>query len=298
MQGSPRRSRVRGLAPWRPQARTQPWVDAITEVLEADRPHWPLSARYVGYRLIGRTIGGQVVAKGGRAYFDGVAEKLNRGRRAGMWPWEAIADEGVTEAWAPGWSSARTFWCSVRDDAEGYSLDLLADQPYSVEVWCEAAGMVQRVAATAHRFGVPVLSGGGFDSVSRKYEAAQRILVEQKSRPVVVLHLGDLDDHGRFIYEAVAEDVGQFVVDEGGERPEIRRLAVTPEQVQRFGLPCDEEGRTQAEALPAAALDALLVEALDELTDADVRQAVIRRGERERQEVLDRLDRLASEGER
>ena len=106
-----RRRRPLGLAPWKPQARTRPLVDAISRVLDEYRDFWPLTARQVYYRLIGL---GLPVAKT-KAGADGVGDKLNRGRRAGLWPWEAIRDEGaVRVASAAASTTPADFWECVR----------------------------------------------------------------------------------------------------------------------------------------------------------------------------------------
>jgi hypothetical protein len=47
-------SRVRGYAPWRPQAKTLALVDQVREVLDEYRDHLPLTVRQVFYRLVGR----------------------------------------------------------------------------------------------------------------------------------------------------------------------------------------------------------------------------------------------------
>ena len=47
---------------------------------------------------------------------------------------------------------------------DNYRLNRQIGQPALTILACEAAGMVPQLARVAHLFGVPVLSGGGFDS--------------------------------------------------------------------------------------------------------------------------------------
>jgi len=70
----------------------------VLEVLEAERAYWPVGPRHVAYQLVGRTIGGLHIVKGTDAEAHKawtfastkVQEVINRGRRSGVIPWEAI----------------------------------------------------------------------------------------------------------------------------------------------------------------------------------------------------------------
>jgi hypothetical protein len=296
---SKKRKRVRGLARWAPDAVSLAWIEAITEVLEADRDYWPLTVRYVWYRLIGQEINGVVVKKDPSApgrvprSLQKVQEKLNRGRRAGIFPWEAIHDGGVVHEGGGGYSGPAAFWDNMQLHARFYRRDLLEGQATNVEIWCEADGMVPRVARVAEDYGVPVYAGGGQNSTSMKHDGAQRIIAD--GRPTVLLHIGDLDDGGEHIFGAVFADVPQFVVDYEHPRPEVLPLAVTPEQVEDFELPTDEKGHFQAEALPAATLDRIVRRALDELLDEEIRRDVLDRIAAEQGQIVAIMRRAASE---
>ena len=84
-------SRPRGYAPWRPQAKTVVWLDRVTAVLDAYGAHWPLSVRQVFYRLVA-THDFDKTEQG----YERLGRIIDRGRRAGLLPWEAIRDDGVT----------------------------------------------------------------------------------------------------------------------------------------------------------------------------------------------------------
>ena len=94
--------------------------------------------------------------------------------------------------------------------------------------------MAPQLARVAHEYGVTVYSSGGFDSLTVKYAAAQRIV--ERDVPTVVLHVGDFDPSGVTLFQAALEDVGAFVAADGGE-VEFKRIAVTPEQIERYDLP-------------------------------------------------------------
>ena len=124
----------------------------------------------------------------------------------------------------------------MRAWAADYHRDRTADQDVPIEIWVEATGMVPQVARVAHTSGADVYSCGGFDSLTAKYEAAQRAI--DRAIPTVVLHVGDHDAAGLVIFASVAEDVSQMVADLG--EPGIidfHRIAVTEEQIDRYSLP-------------------------------------------------------------
>ena len=284
-----RKRRPLGLAPWKPQARTLPLVEAIDEVLDEYRAFWPLLARQVYYRLIG--LGFPVAKTKGGA--DGVGDKLNRGRRSGRWPWEAIHDEGaVRSSVGGGYSGPADFWGLVRDLAEHYRRDLHAGQPRRVIVWCEAAGMVPQIEDACAGLPVLVRSGSGMNSVTLLKEQADESVDDE--RPTVVLYVGDLDEWGQTIEDRVADDLAAFVDDLGGDLDRLRfqTIAITAAQAEIHGLPGNPEkpGEFQAEALPPDVLARIVQDAVEaEVDAAAVEKAKATEGA-EREAILDVLD--------
>jgi len=288
-------TRVRGLASWAPQHKTQVLLDQVGAVLVEYHDHLPLTCRQIFYRLVGR----YGYPKDENAY-SRLLEMLNRARRAGLIPFESIRDDGVTQEAAGGFHGMTGFWEAVRYTAEHYRRDLQDGQPYRVEVWVEAAGMVPQVARVAHRYGVTVYSSGGFDSLTAKYEAAQRAV----SRHTVILSVGDHDASGWAVFDAAAEDVATMAEDRGAPTGAVRfeRVAVTPEQIERYGLPeappkktdnrggWQQEGTVQCEALDPADLAREIERALRAHIDFDALAAVKEREKSERLEVLHALD--------
>src|SRR6516225_12093617 len=72
------------------------------------------------------------------------------------------------------WSSADEFLDAMRRTAAQARLDRTIGQAIRLVVICEAAGMAPQLARTANPFGVTVLSGGGFDSLTDKYKICGR----------------------------------------------------------------------------------------------------------------------------
>lgn len=224
--GSDRTGRVRGYAPWNPRTRTRVVLDQVHVVLDEYRDHWPLTIRQVFYRLVGRFDFPKTENDYAR-----LCEYLNRGRRAGMVPWHAIRDDGVTAATNYFTTADPRTWLSWNmPRPDQYELDPQGGQPVYLELWCEAAGMVPMLHRIVANYGVPVYSFGGFGSVTALREAAQR--TTYRDVPTRVLHVGDYDPSGVTIFESAAADVAAF-----GGNVVFERVALLPDQIRAFDLP-------------------------------------------------------------
>lgn len=290
-------TRVRGFAPWRPQAKTVELLDQVATVLDTYSEHLPLTARQVYYRLVGTVRYDKT-----EAGYNRLTEVLNRARRAGLVDFDAIRDDGVRVEDPQGFTGMADYWANVAAWAGQYRRDRLAGQEVAVEVWVEAAGMVPQVVRVVADYGVAVYSSGGFDSTTAKHDAAQR--VAGRHRPTVVLHIGDHDPSGVAVFTSAAEDVAAMAAGLG-RRAAVRfeRVAVTAEQVTAYGLPeapakaSDHRGEwiggtVQAEALDPATLADIVRTAVTELIDADILDEVIAVEEAERAELVATVEEL------
>ncbi len=203
-----------------------------------------------------------------------------------MIDFDDIRDDGTTERPAPGYASPEQCRRTVLHIAKNYSLDRLTGQPRAVEVWVEAAGMVPQVERVAHRYGVPVYSSGGFNSVTAHHETAQRIV--KRDRPTAIINIGDHDPSGGAIVDSFADDVMTFCAELGSPGIlDVARVAVTPEQIERFSLitspakTTDDRGgwsggTVQVEALDPPVLAAEIKAGLEEVIDLDQLEATDR----------------------
>ena len=272
-------------------------LGAVAEILQDYEASLPLTVRQVFYRLVGK----YGYEKTEQAY-SRLAEYLNRARRSGLVAFDAIRDDGVACHRPDGFDDLAGFWEAVRGAAGVYERDLSQAHAVHLELWCEAAGMGPQLAAVAHPYGVAVYSASGFDSLTAKYDAAVRML--DRDKQTVVLHVGDYDPSGVALYDAVREDVSGLYLDLGGQLiPEFLRVAVTAEQIDRYDLPgapakaTDRRGSwtgdtVQAEALSPDELAAEVTAVLDDLADIENLVRLRRTGERERVELVQRLNEL------
>jgi hypothetical protein len=273
------KTRPRGFVDWKPQAASLGLLDQVRDVLEEYTAFLPLTCRQVFYRL----VGAHGYDKTERAY-DRLCEMLNRARRAELIEMDAIRDDGGQRIEPQAWDDAEHFIGAVRKQAERIRLDRQEGQPTRLVLLCEAAGMAPQLARAVEDYGLPVISSGGFESVTEKHRLA--IELSQCPEPVEVLHIGDHDPSGAHLFLALAEDVEAFGL-RYGLLVTFIRLAVTPDQIAALALPTAPAkvsdnrafgGETcQAEAIAPDVLARIVQDAVDERLDRAAFDAVLER---------------------
>jgi hypothetical protein len=173
-------------------------------------------------------------------------------------------------------------------------MDRQEGQPKRLILYCEAAGMVPQVERVANEYGIPVISSGGFDSLTEKHALGEEY------NDAEVLHIGDLDPHGIHIFIALAEDVSAFA-SHYGNVIDFTRLAVTPKQIEKLHLdtsPLERNDKTpayphdftcQAEAIPPNELAKIVRKAILDRLDDDAYSAVLVNEDELHTELEDRL---------
>jgi hypothetical protein len=282
-------------------------MEQINAVFEEYAAYRPLTVRQIFYRLIGEYGYPKDKRSIGR-----LTELLIIARRAREIPFEWIRDDGVVGREPHGYPSMLGFWSAVRGAADGYRRVRQEGQDPYVEIICEAAGMVPQLEAAAHEYGIPVYSSGGANSLTDKWQIAQRAIerIERDEQVLtVILHVGDHDKAGLDIYNVLEEDVRAFVdghdwgeyasvpldADHYGLVPvRFERVAVTPEQIDRFGLEADPlSNAVQAEALAPDDMANELRAAILPHVNMDVRKKLLAIEAAERGELSRDVRKLA-----
>ena len=294
-------TRPRGyLADYNPRAKTRALLDQVQVVIDQYAAELPLTLRQIFYRLVG-TVGYQKDEKAYGRLGDAVANF----RRAGLLPFEVIRDDGAVELRPLEFASPEEILARAEElAAEGQGVRL-AGQPRWVELWCEAEGMKEQLARVAHPYGITVYPSGGFDSLTVKREAAERIV--DRDVPTKILHVGDFDPSGETLFTALSEDIGAFVEADGGE-VEFKRIAVTPAQIAEHNLPGSppkqsshsanwraDDDAVQAEALPPDVLAAEVRSAIEAEVDLELLEDAKSGEAGNRQEFDEMLRRLRGE---
>jgi hypothetical protein len=173
-----------------------------------------------------------------------------------------------------------------------YRRDRTEGQPWSVYVAAEKATLLAQLDAWFADRGIPVLTLGGYSGQELVTDVHDDITVSK--RPSVLLIATDLDPSG--------EDIDRDFVDRVAAFDKVVRVALTFDQVERFGLPPQvgkardpraadfvaRHGRlvqVELEALDPDDLRGLYEEALADFWDDDAYQAALAREEHERDQL-------------
>jgi heme-degrading monooxygenase HmoA len=256
-------------------------VEDVLAVLTTYDAYLPLTVRQIFYRLVA-TIGFDKT----EAAYARLCETVGRARRAGLIDFSTIRDDGAARYEVTFWSSLEDFLDGVRNDAQAFRLDRQAGQPVRLWTLCEAGGMAPMLARVASSFGVPVLSSGGFDSLTAKHTLAEELSTILRSGVrAEVLHVGDLDPSGEHLFTSLAEDVSAMCRALCGAEPEFARLAVTRAQAVEMDLPTAPAKQTdrrrftgetvQAEAIAPDVLTQILRAAIEARRDRTITKSVL-----------------------
>lgn len=261
------RRRPKGYADWRPQRKTRELLDQVEQVLDEYSDHLPLTVRQIFYRL--------VAAHGfekTEAAYGGLSDKLVRARRAGLIPFDTIRDDGIVTMQTSYYAGVYDFKDETAARARQYRRDRQQGQKVRIELWCEAAGMLQQLHRVAGKYSVPVFSAGGFASLTATRAIADRAI--ESSYATVLLHVGDFDPSGDSIFGSIAEDAAAFVEADrqlATQRIEAERVALTADQVEEHSLPTAPpkatDSRSAAWAGETCQLEALDPNRLAEIID-------------------------------
>jgi len=109
-----------------------------------------------------------------------------------------------------------------------------AKQPNTVELWIEKDALAATIKAWTKKVNIRV--NRGYSSWTFIYENVKELkrLLERHEK-IIILYLGDLDPSGVDIERFLKESLEYFELDKS--KVELKRLAVTPEQVEKYNLP-------------------------------------------------------------
>lgn len=313
--------RPKGYMNWKPSPEVAEVVRQSREILREYGGYGPMTVRQIFYRLVGN----YGYDKTERAYRR-LAEYLVKARRARMISFSQIRDDGGTTAGGgEGFETVDEFLKDLADHGGDYRIKPTLGQPYHIELWCEAEGMVPMLGQITREFGVSVTGTGGFSSLTVTHEFASRVAA--RKTPTVLLHVGDFDPSGESIFLSMCQDIGDFVASkvsgyvhpstgkaEDADEREIfipKRVALTADQVEEFDLPtappkasdsrsANWDGETtQAEAMPPDLLAEVVRDAVRDWWDEAVHDELVEREERERDligtRVTDAVEALRDE---
>jgi hypothetical protein len=145
----------------------------------------------------------------------------------------------------------------------------------------------------------------GLDGYSRTRSAGRTRFLDKSEKGLdsTVLYFGDFDPSGEDMVRSLQERLEQL-----GAEPEIRKWALTPDDVERYQLPPDFTKKTDSrsakfvakhgdisvelDALPIDVLRARIIEEVEERLDLEALANTHRTDERDRQRFIRALARM------
>ena len=174
------------------------------------------------------------------AGYDKVQTDLVVMRRSGALPYDWLADNTR-------WQRKPTTYASIdealKETARFYRKALWTSAATYVEVWLEKDALSGVIFPVTSLYDVPLMVARGYASLSFLHGAAEYI--NELDVPAYIYHLGDFDPSG----VNAAEKIEQILRDLA-PRADIHfeRIAVTPAQIQAWGLPTRPTKQTDSRA--------------------------------------------------
>lgn len=252
--------------------RTRAEIDAIKDAIyEQLEPEQPATVRHVFY-LVANNTG--LIEKTEAEYQRTIVRLLGEMRREGRIPWHWISDLTRLMRKPRTWGSLES---CVKRTAENYRRAMWDNQEVYVEVWAEKDAISGVIYDVTDPFDVPLMICRGYPSLTFLQGAAENIADIDK--PTVILYCGDWDPSGKDISRHVEHQLRGFAPEADID---FRRLAITENQIEEYGLPTrpTKETDTRAknfagdsvdiDAMPPSTLRALLQRAIESHIDPDL----------------------------
>lgn len=162
--------------------------------------------------------------------YKSLGECLEKARMAGLVDWEGIEDRTRHLRALSSWNSPQEI---LNQTEAAYHTDWWKDQDRRVEVWIEKDALVGVIESVCCQYDVPYFSCRGYSSASEMWRASCRLLeyVQQGQKPLI-LHLGDHDPSGVNMTHDIKWRLDKFLCP-----VEVRRIAITIEQVKKYNPP-------------------------------------------------------------
>ena len=210
--------------------------ETLAVILQANRIIDEYMAQ--GYKLTLRQLYYQFVA---RALIPNTQKQYKRlggiisdGRLAGLIDWDSIEDRTRNREKNLHLRDPQHAVELIRDQ---YSIDMWGNQESRVEVWIEKEALTGVIEATCRDLDLPYFACRGYVSQSEQYSAGVRArsLYNRETQHTIILHFGDHDPSGIDMTRDNSDRLKMFAGYRGA--PEVRRLALTMDQVEQYDPP-------------------------------------------------------------
>ena len=255
----------------------QKTIDIVETAREILRETHPMTVRQVYYQLVSRQV-----IKNNRSQYQAVSNALVDARKEGLISWDWIEDRLRRPRHVSMWASLADFAETARN---AYRRDVWETQSNYVEVWLEKDALSGIFEDVLTGYGVTLNVGRGYDGWDSIRNAADRF--NDRPDDASILYFGDFDPSGEDMVRSLRERLAFFDCE-----PEIKKCALTIQDVRRYNLPPDFTKATdtrraafvekfgdvsvELDALPIGILRARIIEEIENRMDmqalADIKE--------------------------
>jgi len=133
---------------------------------------------------------------------------------------------------------------TLQDSWRGFTMPMWDDQHRNVLISLEKDALSRLVSRIANKYSVRTFPTRGYPSFSYVQEMSRYITAKQDGRATVVLYFGDFDPSGVDIERDLTDRLEKY----GARDFEVRRVALTLDQIRQYSLPPMPVKRSDARA--------------------------------------------------
>jgi hypothetical protein len=193
---------------------TRPLLPAVFMLTEIAVNVNPITVRGLMYRGQGAGL----YPDTSKPYYRQTQRIVLKLRRAGLMPWDWIADTTRRRLKPPSWSGLADY---AKDAVAFYRKDLWGEQEHYIEVVCEKDAMAGIIEPITDEYDVYLNIIRGQVSETAVWRVAE--VLKQIKKPIYIYYLGDHDPFGLFIEASFKKKLREFL----GRDFTWIRLAVT-----------------------------------------------------------------------
>lgn len=203
-------------------------IEKAHEILEE---HNPMTLRQVYYQLVARQV-----IENSKSSYQSLSNTIVAARQEGLIPWGWIDDRLRKPRKVSMWDDLPDF---AETAINAYRRDVWANQNNLVEVWLEKDALSGIFEDILYSYGITLNVGRGYDGWTSLYKASKRY----RDNNVIILYFGDFDPSGEDMVRSLKERLSFFKTS-----PEIIKLALTLDDINRYNLPPDFAKKTDSRA--------------------------------------------------
>jgi len=254
------------IKPKRPRRTNKDIAKLCDQIMEIAQEIQPFSVRQMFYQLSSAGLC-RKVEKDCKNVAGRLLKKL---RYEGRMPFDWIVDNTRWMRKPDSWSSLESM---LHEQKKLFRRSLWLEQPAYVEVWVEKDALSGILYQVTQQWDVPLMSVRGFSSISFLHSAAESF--ETIDKPIFVYYFGDHDPSGLSISKNIEQKLRAWAPN---SEIHFEKIAVTPEQIERYGLPTRPTKKTDSRSKnfkgESVDLDALSPNTLRQLCENCITQHI------------------------